>query len=58
MDPIFNALKTKTAQARTYLAQGGVHDPNLIDDIIQLREAISLVTEYEISLIESNLDID
>ena len=58
MDPIFNALKAKTAQARTFLKQGGVHDPNLIDDIIQLRETISMVTEYEISLIESNMDID
>ena len=58
MDPIFNALKAKTAQARAYLTQGGVHDPKLMDEIIQLREAISLVTEYEISLIASNFDID
>ena len=58
MDPIFNALKAKTAQARVCLTQGGVHDPALIDEIIQLRETISLVTEYEISLIESNFDID
>jgi hypothetical protein len=58
MDTIMCTLKTKTAQARTHLTRGGVHDPKLIDDIIQLREVISLVTNYEIDLIESNLDID
>ena len=58
MDPIFNALKIKTAQARASLSRGGVHDPHLIDDIIRLREVIGMVTSYEIDLIESNLDIN
>mgnify|MGYP003343753252 CR=1 FL=1 len=58
MDNLITALKTKTAQARGFLAQGGVHDPHLIDDIMHLRSVINLVTSYEVDLIASNLDID
>jgi hypothetical protein len=58
MDTIIEALKIKVTQARLSLNSGGVHDTQLIEDIMSLREVISLVNTYEIDLIESNLDVD
>jgi hypothetical protein len=58
MDTIVEALQVKVAQARLSLSSGGVHDTRLIEDIMNLRQVISLVNTYEIDLIESNLDVD
>lgn len=58
MDNIIEALQVKVTKARLSLNSEGVHDAQLIEDIMNLRKVIGLVNTYEMDLIESNLDID
>lgn len=58
MDTIIEALQVKVTKARLSLSSGGVHDAQLMEDIMNLRKVIGLVNTYEIDLIDSNLDID
>ena len=58
MDKIVTALATKTSLARTLLSKGSVHDPKLIEEIVHLREAVHLVTAFEMALLDWNMDVD